>query len=171
MNGHPGGLEHTRHMLELAALPVGASVLDLGAGAGETLTMLRDLGCAAEGIDLAPRSGAVKQGDFLRTPYPDSSFDALLSQCAFFVSGDQAGALREAWRLLKSGGTLLLSDVFLAEPQPLLEQAGFTLLHAENMTAAWREHYLEALWRGEDCGCTLPRGKSSYWLLIGRKDG
>ena len=171
MKGHPGGDAHTRHMLELAALPAGVSVLDLGAGAGESLRLLRGLGYAAEGIDLAPRSGAVRRGDFLRAPYADESFDALLSQCAFFVSGDQAGALREAWRLLKGGGTLLLSDVFFAEPQALLEQAGFTLLHAENMTAAWREYYLEALWRGEDCGCALPRGKGSYWLLIARKDG
>ena len=33
MNGHPGGAEHTRHMLELADLPAGAGVLDMGAGA------------------------------------------------------------------------------------------------------------------------------------------
>ena len=44
MNGHPGGIEHTRRLLELAALPAGASVLDMGAGAGETLALLRSLG-------------------------------------------------------------------------------------------------------------------------------
>ena len=34
MNRHPGGEEHTRRMLALAALPAGSRVLDLGAGAG-----------------------------------------------------------------------------------------------------------------------------------------
>ena len=41
MNSHPGGEGHTRRMLELAALPPGARILDMGAGAGETLRMLR----------------------------------------------------------------------------------------------------------------------------------
>ena len=53
MNKHPGGEEHTRRMLELARLPAGASVLDLGAGDGETLRLLQSLGYDAEGIDLA----------------------------------------------------------------------------------------------------------------------
>ena len=171
MKGHPGGSAHTRRMLELAALPPGASILDLGAGSGETLALLRGLGYAAEGLDLEPRGEGVHQGDFLRAPYADKSFDALLSQCAFFVSGDQPGALREAWRLLKGDGTLLLSDLFFTEPLALLAEAGFALVHAEELTPLWKEYYLEALWRGEDCGCAIPKGKCSYWLLIARKDG
>ena len=38
------------------------------------------------------------------------------------------------------------------------------------LDAAWREYYLEALWR-EDCCCPpLPGGKCSYWLLIAQKE-
>ena len=170
MNAHPGGEAHTRRMLELAGLPVGASVLDLGAGAGETVALLRGLGFRAEGIDLAPRSPRVAQGDLLHAAYPDESFDAVISQCAFFVSGDQPGALREAYRLLRPGGKLLLSDVFFDDPAALLRAACFTLLHVEDRTPLWREYYLEALWRGDAPCCERPKGKSSYWLLIGRKD-
>ena len=169
MKSHPGGIEHTRRLLELAELPAGASVLDMGAGAGETLALLRSMGYAARGIDLAPRAETVEQGDFLRTPYPGASFDAVLSECAFFVSGDQPGALREARRLLRPGGKLLLSDVFFEDPAPLLKAADFEVLHTEDLTAVWREYYMEALWRGDAPCCEIPRGKSSYWILIGRK--
>ena len=169
MNGHPGGQEHTRHMLELAALPPGARILDMGAGAGETLRLLRESGFDAIGIDLSPRAPEVLQGSFLRAPFPDGSFDAVLSQCAFFVSGDVPGALREANRLLKRGGRLLLSDVFFEDPAALFRAAGLEILCAEDMTAQWREYYLEALWREETDCCSLPKGKCSYWLLIAER--
>jgi SAM-dependent methyltransferase len=170
MRSHPGGEEHTRRMLELASLAPGSRVLDMGAGAGETLALLRSLGFAAEGIDLSPRSADVERGDFLRAPYPDGSFDAVISQCAFFVSGDQRQALREAHRLLGCGGKLLLSDVFFERPEPLLQGAGFEILFSEDVTPLWRAYFLEALWRDDAPCCEIPKGKSAYWLLIGRKE-
>ena len=170
MRSHPGGEEHTRRMMALAELTPGASVLDLGAGAGEAVALLRSLGFEARGIDREPRGGNVETGDLLRAPFPDGSFDAVLSQCAFFVSGDQRGALKEAARLLRPGGKLLLSDVFFEDPLPLLEKAGFRLLRREDLTAAWRDYYLEALWREDAPCCEFPRGKCSYWLLIAQKE-
>ena len=169
MKRHPGGEETTRRLIELAKLPSGASVLDMGAGAGETLKLLRKLGFVARGIDLAPRGEGVEEGDFLRAPYPDGCFDAVIGECSLFVSGDQRGALREAYRLLKRGGKLLLADVFFTEPEPMLKSAGFEVLAIEDQTAAWREYYFEALWRGDAACCALPKGKASYFSLIGRK--
>ena len=40
MNGHPGGAEQTRHMMDLADLPAGARILDLGCGWGPVGTVL-----------------------------------------------------------------------------------------------------------------------------------
>ena len=169
MKSHPGAEAHTRHMLALAGLPEGARVLDMGAGAGEALAILREYGFDAQGIDLEPRSDDVARADFLRAPFPDGSFDAVLSQCAFFVSGDPRAALREAHRLLRLNGTLLLSDVFFEEPGAMLEEARFEITHREDMTPLWREYILEALWRDEDGCCEIPRGKCGYWMIIGRK--
>ena len=169
MKSHPGGEEHTRQLLSLAKLPAGASVLDMGAGAGEAVKLLRALGYDGRGIDLAPRGESVEKGDFLRAPFPDGSFDAVLSECAFFVSGDQASALREASRLLRSGGVLLLSDLFFTPPDPLLQSAGFAIEHIEDMTGEWKDYYLEALWRDDEPCCAIPRDKCSYFLLIGKK--
>ena len=59
MKGHPGGPEHTRRMLALAGLSPGARVLDMGAGAGESVQLMRSLGLDAVGIDLEPRGEAV----------------------------------------------------------------------------------------------------------------
>ncbi len=93
-----------------------------------------------------------------------------VSQCVFFVSGDVPGALCEARRLLKPGGRLLLSDVEFSPLRPLAEAAGFAVLHDEDLTALWREYYLEALWREEEaCLCEVPRGKCGYRLLIAER--
>ena len=169
MKYHPGGEEHTRNLISLAeglGLTAGMKVLDMGAGGGEAVRILQQRGYSAPGVDLEPGSLLVEKGNMLQTGYPDGSFDAVLSQCAFFVSGRPEQAAHEAHRLLRSGGLLLLSDVFF--PEPALP--GFRILQSEDMTQEWREYYLEALWRGEDCGCEVPRGSCRYLMLIARKE-
>ena len=68
MQGHPGGLEHSRYLIELAFLPQGCRWLDMGAGDGEGVRLLRELGYEAQGLDLCPRGSDVEPGDFLHTP-------------------------------------------------------------------------------------------------------
>lgn len=170
MRSHPGGREHTLQLLRLAGVSEGDTLLDMGAGDGEAVMLMCSMGIKAIGIDIAPRSTVVEQGDLLKTSFPDGYFDAVLSQCSFFVSGDQHTALREAYRLLRSGGKLLLSDVFFCGAEEMLNEAGFTVFYTEDMTELWRDYYLEALWRDELPCCSIPEGKSRYIALIGRKD-
>ena len=165
MTRHPGD---TAHLIALAGLRPGAKVLDLGAGDGDGVRLLRLLGYDACGVDRTA-APAVEAGDLLQTRFEDGSFDAVMSECAFFVSGDVPGALRESARLLAPGGALLLADVFFEPPEPLLEAAGFRIAAKEDWTAAWREYYLRSLWEGTLDACPIPKGKCQYWMLIGRK--
>ena len=64
----------------------------------------------------------------------------------------------------------MLSDVEFAPLRPAAERAGFRILLDEDLSAAWKEYYIEALWRGETCDCELPRGKCGYRLLIAEKE-
>ena len=167
MQGHPGGETHTRYLAELSFLPVGSRWLDFGAGNGESVRILKNLGFQAQGIDLSPRGPDVAQGSFFSTGYPDKSFDGILSQCAIYVSGSPEKAFTEAGRLLRKGGKLVFSDVSFDVNQMLqdVQAAGFSVRHIEDLTPLWREYFLEALWK-EEITCEIPKGKCSYLLLV-----
>ena len=75
MNGHPGGDAHTMRMIELCALSPGARVLDMGAGEGEAVALLRAQGLDAVGIDLIPCGENVVRGDMLHSGYPVRQWD------------------------------------------------------------------------------------------------
>ena len=132
----------------------------MGAGEGNS-------GCTVC-IDINPRGEDVVSGNFLNLPFEDSTFDGVLSECAFFVSGNQQKAIAEAQRVLKPGGKLMMGDVFFEEP--LLP--GFRIEYKEDITAMWREYYIEALWRDEIC-CGLemiPHGHPKYYLIVAQKE-
>jgi len=167
---HPGGEKHSRYLIELSFLDKDSKWLDMGAGDGSAVRLLRSLGYAAEGIDLEPRGKDVFRGNYLESPWQDGFFDGILSQCSFYVSNDVPGALKEASRLLRKGGKLVFSDVTENVVQLLNQcrEAGFAVRHLEDLTEEWKEYYLEALWK-EDNVC-LPQGKRfSYVLFICEK--
>lgn len=164
---HPGGADYTRRLLDMAALAP-CRILDMGAGGGGAVALLRALGFDAAGIDLNGGAGVLR-GDFLRCPFSDGHFDAVLSECAFFISGDPDGALREARRLLRPGGRLLLADVCPgppAEAAARIGKAGFRITALADETAAWKDYYIGCIWDGtvpESC-TGAPRGKYGYLL-------
>ncbi len=167
MLGHPGGEQHSRYLIELAFLDSPAKWLDMGAGDGSTVRILKELGYEAIGIDLAPRGEDVLQGDYLHLSFRDGIFDGVISQCSFYVSGDVSSALNEASRVLRKGGKLVFTDVTEDVTALLMSvrKAGFAVRHLEDLTDLWKEYYLEALWTQDDV--CLPRGKKfSYVLFI-----
>ena len=105
MLGHPGGEQHSRYLIELAFLDKPARWLDMGAGDGSAVALLRSLGYEAEGIDLQPRGPGVTQGDYLHPAYDAEAFDGILSQCSFYVSGNVPAALGSAARMLRKAAS------------------------------------------------------------------
>lgn len=150
-------------------------ILDMGAGDGHAVRLLNSMGFDAKGIDLSPGTdtpeGSLLCGNFLHCPFPDQTFDAVISECAFYVSGDADSALKEAARILKKSGLLLLADVSFSDTGThvhTLEAAGFSVLKLEDCTSLWKEYYISCIWNGtaeQLCPC-IPKGKCRYYLTV-----
>ena len=109
-----------RWVRALTALPFQAGrVLDLGCAFGFATRMLERRGYDAVGIDSSPDYiaharhanplGTYLLADAAHVPLPDAGFDGILFLDVLEHIADEDGAVREIARLLKSGGTLVVS--------------------------------------------------------------
>lgn len=150
MNRHPGGEAYSRELIRRSGLSTGMSILDMGAGAGETVALLRSMGYQALGIDIHPGGSLVEAGDYLK-PLPwEAFFDGVISQCSFYCSNDPERAIQEAYRVLKKNGIMILSDICPLDRDlgKMVEAAGFRVLYREDQTEQWKQYYMQALWQG-----------------------
>ena len=101
---------------ELAGLPAGRA-LDVGCGMGGNSAVLRDLGWQVAALDFSPaateaaqaRGLAVLRGDAQHLPFPDGTFDLVMSTDAWEHIEDDALVATEAHRVLRPGGHLLVA--------------------------------------------------------------
>src|SRR6516225_5522452 len=112
------------HLCETADLQAGWKVLDVATGSGNAALAAARRGCEAVGVDYVAallERGRVRaaaehldvrfvEGDAENLPFPDASFDGVLSIYGVMFAPDHARAAAELTRVCRSGGRIALAS-------------------------------------------------------------
>jgi ubiquinone/menaquinone biosynthesis C-methylase UbiE len=157
------------------------NILDIGCGTGEILSVVtKHNGVRAYGIDISlnmlsfaesklGNKARLMLGDAEKLPYGDCFFDLLICNDSFHHYPNPLGALSEMRRVLKAGGTLLLSDICLPKLQRLLMNM-FIFLSPDGDYKIYSENAIRNFI--EEAGfhaCTYEKVKTDGFILCAKK--
>lgn len=147
----------------LVSLKEGETVLDLGAGAGfDCFLAANKVGQSGKiiGVDMTPemiskaRANAkeggyenveFRLGEIENIPAADNSVDVIISNCVINLSPDKKRVFREAFRVLKLGGRLMVSDIVLLKELPDFIKKSVAAYVGCISGALLKNDYLEAI--------------------------
>ena len=146
----------------LAQLQKGQMVLDLGSGAGlDAFIAAQKVGSEGRviGLDMTPQmvskanqfaqeggytNVAFKVGRIEHLPIADAAIDVIISNCVINHSPDKPRVFQEAYRVLRRGGLLLVSDLVVKEKLPPPDSPGLEVWKEWLRVACGRSEYLAA---------------------------
>lgn len=131
----PGKFDITEKAMEIWNLPKGARVLDVGCGDGTALEYVQDkYGFNMTGIDMSLKAInegkernkdldlRLADGEFL-DDFSSFTFDGIMMECSLSLINLPDEALHEAYCVMKKGGRLFISDLYIKKPDPKMVKA------------------------------------------------